>query len=218
MELARTDSPFQTPSAVNEAFTAKFNAGMFHPIQRHVTNHPDPDDRFGEGVAVAWDFYRRKAEQDEIVDDALLVHAAKMGAIDYTHRWVGGTGRRRDVMNELCYFLGETEILRLDGIGDDEEGLHKTGNEHGIQNYLDTISFEATRNVEAHLVSGLDLGRWMDEQAENDQTMLAMRQVGHSLAETAGAVGCSVSKTSRRLLDLGLDLAEAAELPVPVKA
>ncbi len=206
--------------AINASFTEMVEDGIFRPVMRHLGDAFDAEDRFQEGTCMIYDDYRRAAERGKPTDRAALVYGLKLKSFDVTHRFTRtGHGRRRDVLGSPACVLDGIKVLRFDGLNYEEDGpFDDTYVDHeNPMSFVNEISFQSA-NFETQVISKLDLDGWLDNQTQTDQTMLAMRQAGHSLAEIAAKVGCSVSKCSRRLLDLGFDLAEAAQLPIPAKA
>ena len=64
------------------------------------------------------------------------------------------------------------------------------------------------------IISAVDLEAWVASLPEQDQELLAMRQSGSTLKETAEQVGLSISTAFARLKALGLQLADRAGLAV----
>lgn len=101
---------------LNAAFTEKVKRGMFDPVARHLTNPDTAEDRMQEALALTWEM-----EQDRIVnrglvlDDAILVHAAKQRAGDMSRHLVrDGKCKVHDAMSERDYHAGLVEVREIE--------------------------------------------------------------------------------------------------------
>jgi Arc/MetJ family transcription regulator len=82
---------------IREQFANLMSRRAFEPVRRHLTGN-DADDRLAEGIGMVWEMALRKAEQGFRLDDALLVHAVRLRAIEIRREFVKGRQPRRDVM------------------------------------------------------------------------------------------------------------------------
>jgi hypothetical protein len=164
------------------------------------------EDRSQEALALVYEQYRRHAEQGHILDDALLVHAARLRAEDLGRQIVpcDGVARRTCVMDVRNYIDGKVEVLRLDKIVEDR----------GEVDFLGLAEAMAANPVRK-LVSAIDLGAWLGGLSENDQVLMAMRMAGHRLKPIAKRLGISTSAAWSRCRELGHELAERAHVEVP---
>lgn len=178
---------------------------MFRPIARRM--HADAaEDRSQEGLALAYELYRRHAEKGHILDDAILVHFARHRAEDLGRSIVGcdGVARKTCAMDVRNYIDGKVEVLRLD----------KIVQEHDEANMLGLAEAMAANPVRK-LVSAIDLEAWLDGLSEDDQVLLAMRMAGYKLKPIAKRLGISTSAAWARCRELGHDLAQRAHVEVP---
>ncbi len=140
------------------------------------------------------------------MEDALLVRACHMRAIDLGRRLAGAQGARprSDVFDERNYKAGTVEVLHLDGLleGEDDEGQ-----------VLGLAQIEA-QNPARRLASAVDLERWLRRLRPEDRMMLALRQAGHTLGGIGSAMGLSTSAVFARLRQLGEELAEVAGVEI----
>ena len=194
-----------TLESIRSSFDEKVRRGMFRPITRRL--HADMvEDRSQEALALVYEQYRRHAERGHILDDALLVHAARLRAEDLSRQIVpcDGAARKTCVMDIRNYIDGKVEVLRLD----------KIVSEHDEANMLGLAEAMAANPVRK-LVSAIDLGTWLDGLSENDHVLLAMRMAGYRLKPIAKRLGISTSAAWTRTRQLGHELAERAQVEVP---
>jgi len=146
------------------AFEDKIRRGIFKPIERHL--HEDiREERMQEALGLTWRLYAEQAERGEILDDALLVHACKLRAIDLS-RYVAqcdGGQRKRDVFDLRNYLAGRVEVLRLDGLYEEEDD---DGEKHRLENKQEkpvSIGFAEVRcnNPLRKIHSAIDLTAWL---------------------------------------------------------
>jgi hypothetical protein len=107
---------------VKDLFAAKVRAGIFAPVARHLREDL-AQDRLAEGVALTFQMYAKSVAEGAPMDDALLVHACHLRAIDLGRRVAGAQGARSkaDVFDERNYKEGRVEVLRFDEIDDSED-------------------------------------------------------------------------------------------------
>ena len=194
-----------TLESIRSSFDEKIRRGMFKPIVRRL--HADmAEDRSQEALALVYEQYRRHAEQGHILDDALLVHAARLRAEDLSRQIVpcDGVARKTCVMDPRNYIDGKVEVLRLDKIVSDHDEANMLG-----------LAEAMAANPVRKLVSAIDLEAWLAGLSEDDRVLLAMRMAGHRLKPIANRLGISVSAAWARCRELGYELAERAHVEVP---
>lgn len=183
-----------TLESIRSSFDEKIRRGMFRPITRRL--HADmAEDRSQEALALVYEQYRRHAEQGHILDDALLVHAARLRAEDLGRQIVpcDGVARKGCVMDVRNYIDGKVEVLRLDQIVADHDEANILG-----------LAEAMAANPVRKLVSALDLEAWLAGLPEDDQVLLSMRMAGHRLKAIAKRLGISTSAAWARTSQLVL--------------
>jgi hypothetical protein len=194
-----------TLESIRSSFDEKIRRGMFRPITRRL--HADmAEDRSQEALALVYEQYRRHAEQGHVLDDALLVHAARLRAEDLGRQIVpcDGVARKTCVMDVRNYIDGKVEVLRLDKIVADHDEADMLGLAEAMAN-----------NPARRIVSAIDLEAWLAELPAEDRALLSMRMAGHGWTEIGAALGISGSSAWSRCRNLGRALAERAHVAVP---
>jgi hypothetical protein len=194
-----------TQLEIRSSFDEKVRRGMFRPITRRM--HADTaEDRSQEGLALAYENYRRHALQGRILDDALLVHFARLRAEDLGRTVVGCDGRARKfgVMDVRNYIAGKVEVLRLDKIVEDRGEADMLGLAEAMAN-----------NPIRRIVSAIDLQAWLASLPDDDRALLSMRMAGCGWNEIGTALCISGSSAWSRSRNLGRELAERACIEVP---
>jgi hypothetical protein len=194
-----------TLESIRSSFDEKVRRGMFRPITRRL--HADiAEDRSQEALALVYEQYRRHAEQGHILDDALLVHAARLRAEDLGRQIVlcDGVARKGCVMDVRNYIEGKVEVLRLDKIVSD----------HDEADFLGLAEVMAN-NPARRIVSAIDLQAWLASLPDDDRALLSMRMAGHGWVEIGAALCISGSSAWSRCRNLGRELAERAHVEVP---
>ena len=194
-----------TLESIRALFDEKVRRGMFRPITRRL--HPDmAEDRSQEALALVYEQYRRRAQQGHILDDALLVHAARLRAEDLCRTVVGCDGRARKfcVMDVRNYIDGKVEVLRLDKIIQDRGEADMLG-----------LAEVTANNPVRRIVSVIDLESWLASLPADDRALLSMRMAGCGWVEMGAALGISGSSAWSRCRNLGRELAERAHIEVP---
>jgi hypothetical protein len=161
------------------------------------------DERMQDAIAQTWETYVRYAGRGRILEDALLVHHARIRAVDPSRYFVKceGQQRLRDAMDFRNYANGRVEILHLDGLPEDESDYGDGDPQlHGLASAL---SIAPARN----LASAVDLEAWLDQLDESDRNLLAAKASGFTLDETATDAGVSTSTVFNRTKQLGEELA-----------
>jgi len=196
----------QQLDTIRSSFNQKIRNGMFRPIVRRL--HADiAEDRSQDALGLVYQQYVRHAEQGHILDDALLVHAARVRAEDLSRQVVlcGGKARKTCAMDPRNYFEGKTEVLRLDQLLQDKEECELLG-----------LAESLAANPLRKIVSAIDLEAWISSLPEDDQVLLSMRMAGHRLKSIARRLGIRTEKAWSRCQRLGHELAERAQLEIPV--
>jgi DNA-directed RNA polymerase specialized sigma24 family protein len=142
------------------------------------------------------------------MEDALLVRACHMRAIDLGRRLAGAQGARprSDVYDERNYNAGRVEVLRLDGLRDWDDG----DQEQALFGWAEPDAISPARM----LASAVDLERWLGQLDPADRLLLALRQAGHTQGGIGAAMGRSTSAVFKRLRELGQELAKVAGVEV----
>jgi hypothetical protein len=201
-----------TDQQINELFAEKVARGIFRPVLRHVSGH-DPEERLAEAVALTFELFAGKARAGVLLDDALLVHHCRLRAIDLGRQLVRGGQRKRDAMDPRNFHQGRVELLRLDGVPDEDGEL--PGEEQG--DLVIGLAEGLADDPSAKLISAIDLERWAGSLPEVDRAVLSARYRGHTLQETAEAMDSSISAVFARLKRLGVELADRAGVTVTKK-
>jgi hypothetical protein len=194
-----------TLESIRSSFDEKVRNGMFRPITRRM--HADTaEDRSQEGLALAYEHYRRHALQGRILDDALLVHFARHRAEDLGRQIVpcDGVARKTCAMDVRNYIAGKVEVLRLDKILEDRGEADMLG-----------LAEVMANNPVRRIVSAIDLQAWLAELPEDDKALLSMRMAGCGWNEIGAALCISGSSAWSRCRNLGRLLAERAHVEVP---
>jgi DNA-directed RNA polymerase specialized sigma24 family protein len=197
---------------VQQQFAGLMARRAFEPVRRHLTGS-DADDRLAEGIGMVWEMALRKAQQGVRLDDALLVHAVRLRAIEIRRQFVKGGQPRRDALHRANYSDGRTEVFHIEEF-EDEDGAWPREGDVGLQvAWLSAVTHDPSHAI----LSALDLESWLDGLDVRDRSLLAGRYAGLGLEELANREGCSVSSTFSRLRRLGRDLSGIAAVPVPKK-
>ena len=194
-----------TLESIRSSFDEKVRRGMFKPIVRRL--HADmAEDRSQGALALAYENYRRHALQGRILDDALLVHFARLRAEDLGRQIVpcDGVARKGCVMDVRNYIDGKVEVLRFDKIVSDHYEANMLGLAEAIAN-----------NPVRRIVSAIDLQAWLASLPDDDRALLSMRMAGHGWVEIGAALCISGSSAWSRCRNLGRELAERAHVEVP---
>jgi hypothetical protein len=192
---------------VRREFARKVERKMFAPVARHLREDL-VEDRLAEGIGMAFEQYMHSVAEGRPMEDALLVRACHMRAIDLGRRLAGAQGARprSDVFDERNYKAGTVEVLRLDGLRDWDDG----DQEQALFGWAEPDAISPARM----LASAVDLETWLGQLAPEDLLLLALRQAGHTLGGIGAAMGRSTSVVFKRLRELGQELAEVAGVEV----
>ncbi len=192
---------------INEEFERKVRRGIFKPVDRFISDRNEAEDRLQDAICATWKTYRRYAtKKGKILDDALLVHACRLRAIDPGRRFVGASGtfcRNQDVLDPRVYQSGLATVLRLDWEDIDEGRNGRHSEEVGLAR-------EVADDPEDRWNSALDLRRWVGEQTFQAQSILARKMEGSTTKEVAHELRLPYLVTWRKEKALGADLASRA--------
>jgi DNA-directed RNA polymerase specialized sigma24 family protein len=205
-----------TPADLRRVFEDKIKRGIFKPIERFL--HEDiREERMQEALGLTWRLYADHAERGEILDDALLVHACKLRAIDL-NRYVAqcdGGQRRRDVFDLRNYIAGRVEVLRF-GDFDAEDEIRGPDDDEAPSGF--GLAEATSANPTRRILSAINLSAWLTELSAEDRRMLELRAAGFGLEEIAEKMGVSTSCVFANCRRLGHALAEHAGICVKPKA
>ena len=191
-----------SPEEANCVFTEKVEAGLFDKLPATISNEVHREDRTAEAVALVWEQFSRKAvEEDVVLDDALLYHAARLRAVDYSRRFVRNGGRRfQEPLDPRSFHLGRVEIHRID--------FQLEADLDCPSDHLDVLAQAGKVNritPEAEACFRLDGRSFLAELPETDRELLARRAAGEKLADIGKGLGWSTTKVCRRLKALERD-------------
>ena len=197
---------------LHSQFTTLMERGAFEPIRRFMTP-VDQDDRLAEGIAMTWALAARKAELGIKLDNALLVHAVKLRAIDHRRQLPRGGQPRRDVLHLANFIDGRVIVHRLDGLLDENHEFTREGDTELQSAWLAATSADPADQ----LASAIDLKGWLAGLDDADRLAVEARYSGMTLSEIATATGKSVSAVFSRLKTIGTELALHAGITVSKK-
>jgi hypothetical protein len=200
---------------IRRAFEDKIKAGIFKPVERHLHENI-VEDRMQDALGLVWRIFAEHAERGEVMDDALLVHAVKLRAMDLGRRVAQCDGEQplRDVFDLRNQLAGRVEVLRLGDFREaGEESTHR-----GLEEDDASLGFglaEATcANPTARILSAHDLTAWLAGLPAEERRMLELRAAGYTLEETADELGVSLTTVFHNCRRLGLALAERTGIPI----
>jgi hypothetical protein len=193
---------------VKREFASKVRRGMFSPVARHLRTDI-AEDRLAEGIAMAFELYAKSVAKGEPLADAILVHACHLRAIDLSRRVAGSQGGhpKRDVFDPRNYNDGKVEVWSLDAQIEGADGEPWFG-----------FAEPGVPNPAGRYASAMDLESWLGSLDAEDRLVLALRQAGSTLLEIGEATGKSINWARHRLLRLGYELAERAEVEIKIAA
>ena len=154
----------------------------------------------------------RKAELGIKMDNALLVHAVKLRAIDHRRQLPRGGQPRRDALHFANFVDGKVVVHRLDGLLD-QDGEFTGESDTDLQSAWLAVTSADPANT---LASAVDLHEWVGNLPPADRKLLEARFAGDTLSEIAASTETSISRVFARLRRLGADLAaRAGGSPMP---
>lgn len=192
------------PTDLRRAFEDKIRRGIVKPIEPHL--HEDiREERIQEALGLTWRLYADHAQRGNILDDAPLIHACKLRAIDLS-RYVAqcdGGQRKRDGFDLRNYIAGRVEVLRFGDFADEDE--HR-GPDEDEASLAFGLAEATSNNPMRKIVSAIDLASWLAKLPVEDRRMLTLRAAGWTLEEIAAERGASTSYIFGRCQQLGLAL------------
>jgi len=191
---------------LSQQFNEKVRSGMFNPVLRHLTDENTAEDYLQDAVCQTWQMYTRYAEKGKILDDALLVHACKLRAIDLSRRFVGSNGahaRNQDVLDKRPYRDGKIKVLRIDGFADEQS---PDGDRQVQIGWAEAMSITPEREMN----SALDLEAWVGDLPFKDQDLMKLKYLGHGCRDVTDKLDLPYMPTYRRIRQLGIELAARA--------
>jgi hypothetical protein len=194
-----------TEKEINEQFTAKIQRGIFKPVARHLTNLSSAEDRLQDAIAQTWWMYRRYAtEKNTILPDAILVFSCRQRAVDLNRNFVPADGRRsQDVLDPRAYRDRKVEVLRLDGVADEQ----CSDGDRDIQSFhAEYMAANPSRKIR----SAIDLERWVGQLSGLDRFVMEQKYIGSSMAEIAAELGMPYGQVYYHARQKGLELATRA--------
>ena len=182
--------------------------GAFKPIARFLRAEIC-EERIAEAIGLTLQMAIRHAANGRRFDDALLVHHARLRALEPSRHLCPSRGRGCDALNQENFIKGRTEVLSIDGVSDE------SGGEGDAQ--LIGLALNGNPNPADVLASALDLQSWLADLSKRDRRLLELRSSGLTLQEICTTLDLSISTVFSRCKQLGIALAEAADLSVPGK-
>jgi len=196
-----------TQEELNQQFSDKVQRGIFKPVDRFISDRNEAEDRLQDAICATWQTYSRYiTEKGKVLDDALLVHACRLRAIDRGRRFVGANGtfnRNQDVLDPRVFQSGLATVLRLDW-EDIDEGRD------GRRSEEVSLAREVADNPEERWYSALDLQSWVGDQPFRAQGILARKMQGSTTKEVAHELHLPYMVTWRKEKALGAELAARA--------
>jgi len=176
---------------------------------RHITNPDTAEDRMQEALSLVFEMYQdRIVNRSLVLDDGILVHAAKQRACDMSrHLARDGKCKVHDAMSERAYHTGHVEVLRLDAWTEDDSENEGHPNQIGLAEAL-------CQSTERKMISALDLESWLGGLTARDYGVMEGRMAGYSLPRIATDLGVSTSTVFAKAKKLGLELASRAGVHV----
>ena len=200
-----------TQQEFSVAFAEKVKRGIFKPVARHITG-PAAEDVLQDGICQTFEMAARYAARGVVLNDAILVHSCRQRAQDLKRRFVKTDAQpARDVLHPMNYTQGKVEVYRLDGMLDDDGGfLPESDAEACVPGLATALQNDPTRAI----ISAVDLEAWVASLPDADQELLALRQAGSTLKESAEKLGVSISTVWARLKKLGLALSDRSGIAI----
>lgn len=188
-------------------FDKKVRHGIFNPVARRLAVDI-AEERLQDAICQTFEMYRRYAlEKGKVLPDAILVHYCRLRAVDPSRHFIrcDGSQRLRDVLDFRNFANGRVEVLRLDGVAQDDDELRQDGDSQ-LLGLVEAMSC----SMERKLNSAIDLEAWLHGLDGDERQMLAARAAGYTLGETATVLGCCLSTVFARTKQLGDELAARA--------
>ena len=120
-------------------------------------------------------------------------------------QFVPGGRRRRsqDVLDPRAYRDGKVQVLRINGIADDQ-------NAEGDKSLQVGLAEEMAASPERKINSAIDLEAWIGGLTFRDQALMERKMAGFETSQTAHELGLPYGRTWRREKQLGQELAQRA--------
>ena len=192
--------------AAQQRFESLIREGVFRPVERFVCRDADREDRIAEGIAFGWKWYSQQVALGNEPDVALAVHVVRLRTVDRSRRFLSGDRARwRDDIYEQ---QGRAiELRRLDGVPD-----HDGDDDRREEDRAVGLARPGVRDPSSNLLSAIDLDTWLGGLASTDRDLIELRGAGYGFEEIGKAIGRSTVGAFRRARQLGLGLAERAEV------
>jgi len=200
------------PKNIRQEFEKKIRRGIFNPVARFVHENIR-EERMQEALGFTWALYKRHAEAGDVLDDALLVHACRLRAIDLSRHLASGdrTQRLKDVFDQRNYNRRRVEVM---GLG---EYVAEFEDNPQIDNQESNADIGRARsrslNPTGRIISAVSLNEWLQELAPRDRELIELRAAGYDLDESAAKLGISRFGVCRRVKELGEFLVKHAGMP-----
>jgi hypothetical protein len=198
-----------TDKEINTAFEEKVKRGIFKPVHRRLSNAPTVEDRMQDALALTWAMFKRYAQRGRVLDDAILVLKCRYCACDLARQFVpaDGSWRNQDVMDVRAFRDGRVQVLRIDGVVDDQ-------NVEGDRALQVGLAEEMAASPERKMNSALDLESWIGELTFRDRAIMQRKMEGYETTRVAHELGLPYMATYRREKQLGKELASRAGVRV----
>lgn len=197
---------------ISEKFGIMVKKGVFKSVARFISN--DTEERLQEGVCQAFELYRQHALRGVELNAPVLVCVCRRRAVDLSRHLVKGQHSVKDPLDPRAYHQGRLELVHLDGVPDGEGELDGQG-DHQLEA---TILDKESANPTAKIISNISLAAWVAKLTKDDLALISLRTQGFTLTEIADELGRSITVVCQRLQQLGYDLAQHAQLPVPKRS
>ncbi|MRG94632.1 hypothetical protein [Polyangium spumosum] len=203
------------PKNIRQEFEKKIRRGIFNPVARFLHENIR-EERMQEALGFTWALYKRHAEAGDILDDALLVHACRLRAIDLSRHLASGdrTQRLKDVFDQRNYNRRRVEVL---GLGEYVVEFEDNPQIDNVESNADVGRARAySLNPTGRIISAISLNEWLATLAPRDRLLIELRAAGHDLDEIGSVLGMDRVAVCRRVKALGELLAEHAGMPAAV--
>lgn len=194
---------------ISEKFSSMVKKGTFKSVSRFIST--DAEERLQEGICQTFELYRAHALRGVELAVPVLVCVCRRRAVDLSRHLVRGQHSLKDPLDPRAFHQGRVELVHLDGVPDGEGDLDGEG-DHQLEA---TIFDKESANPTAKIISTISLAAWVAKLTKEDLALISLRIQGFTLTEIADEVSRSISVICQRLQQLGQDLAQHAQLPVP---
>ena len=157
-----------SPLEIRESVDTKVRKKLFKPVARFLTG-ADAEDRLQDGIAQTFEMFKNYAERGRVLDDGILVHSCRQRATDLGRRFVKKDAQpRRDALHPANYRDGKTEVLRLDGLVDDDGDFIGEQAEGEAFGYAEALAPNPTRALN----SAIEV--WLSKPFETEDLLAAI--------------------------------------------